>query len=301
MLEKFKLVKRIEIPALAKWELTRCIASSNWSDVFRARPATQSRARHQSEARRTRNASDDLGDYVVKIAKRSESKELAAQLLTREAYIARSVSHANLVSILDYGLKSDPCFIVQPFLDGTNLKAMIKSRSLPSTAYSLWMLRQIADGLAALHENSIVHCDLSPGNIMISPLGHATLIDFGLAQLPKTDRLPMQHLAGTVDYLAPEQLDANTFADIPVDVYALGCIAFELLAGRPASRNQDRAPEKSLLQQTLKHLVNMSAANLICDLLISMLDVQPQSRPTAQAVSQSLWQHEINIFGCRAA
>jgi predicted Ser/Thr protein kinase len=153
------------------------------------------------------------------------------QRFRREARAMAFVSHPNLVTIYDLHDEQDGSWVVMEYLEGETLKELVqRDGPLPPESVTL-ILQQLANALSHLHERNLVHLDIKPQNIMLSPAGEVKLIDFGLAQPPGGHTEMDGGMAfGTVAYLAPEQArgDAVTGA---TDVYSLGCVVYELLTG----------------------------------------------------------------------
>ena len=158
----------------------------------------------------------------------------------QEARLAGSLSHPNVMVVHDVGRYEDRPFIVEELLEGETLRDRMRGRVFaPSRAVQI--AREIAEGLAAAHAKGIVHRDLKPSNIFLSRAGQTKILDFGLAKLrdPQTlDGEPdtgstTEGLLGTVGYLSPEQARGD-HADHRTDIFALGCVLYEMLTGRKA-------------------------------------------------------------------
>jgi len=161
--------------------------------------------------------------------------------LEREARVLASLSHANILGIFDVGEDRGRRYVATELLAGVDLRRRMAGRPLPwRTAVAIVL--EAAKGLAAAHARGIVHRDIKPENIFVLAQGGVKILDFGLAwRAPErtatattaTPQSPDGHLeiAGTVAYLAPEQL-AGAPADERSDIYSLGGVLFELLTGR---------------------------------------------------------------------
>ncbi len=151
----------------------------------------------------------------------------------QEARMMAFVSHPRMVTIYDLHEEPSGSWVVMELVPGLNLKQVIE-RDGPKSAFEILpILNEIASALGHLHDRSLVHLDIKPQNIIVMPDGHIKLIDFGLAQPAG----PSQQLVGgtafgTVAYLAPEQASGEA-VDAATDVYALGCVVYEMLTGRP--------------------------------------------------------------------
>ncbi|MCA9270772.1 MAG: serine/threonine protein kinase, partial [Planctomycetales bacterium] len=144
------------------------------------------------------------------------------------------ISHPHVVSLLASQTNESPYFVVAPFLPGASLRCALDAGLRMPPRHALWVVRQAAEGLAALHAAGWLHGDAKPDNIHVGLDGHVTLLDLGLARpLGRPGSVVERPLAGTLTYLAPEWFIATGKADARSEVYSLGVVLFELLAGRP--------------------------------------------------------------------
>jgi serine/threonine protein kinase len=168
----------------------------------------------------------------------------ARQRFEREARAVAALSHPHICTLHDIGQQDGTDYLVMEYLDGETLAHRLARGKLPLDQ-ALQIGIQIADALAAAHKAGIVHRDLKPGNIMLTKSG-AKLLDFGLAkpgvqiaglgftQLATQGPLTSAGtLLGTLHYMAPEQLQGAT-ADARADVFAFGCVLYEMLSGKQA-------------------------------------------------------------------
>ena len=157
----------------------------------------------------------------------------------REAVVASKLDHPGLVAVYDAGRDGRQSWIAMQLIRGQSLQALIKERPIPTTRSAvmemLACLESAARALHAAHEVGVVHRDVKPGNIMVTPNGRPVLLDFGLARDAETD-MPTLTATGTVlgtpTYMAPEQLTGASRLDRRVDVYGLGATLFRALTGR---------------------------------------------------------------------
>ena len=150
----------------------------------------------------------------------------------REARLIAKLEHPHLLPIYDFDGAHDPPFIVMRFLEGGTLKQVMEADPLPSEEM-LYLLKQVASALDYAHRQGVVHRDLKPSNIMIDREGNAFIADFGIARVsdaPK-DLTGTGNVIGTPGYMAPEQARGQAEVDGRADVYSLGVIVYELLAG----------------------------------------------------------------------
>jgi serine/threonine protein kinase len=162
----------------------------------------------------------------------------------REAMALTTLRHPNIVEVLSYGIFAELPYVAMEFLDGQPLEALFKDGQPVETGLAFDVMTQILQALAYAHGLGVVHRDLKPDNVLLvtRPDGQLVvkLLDFGLAKFLSPDDDPIKGPAltmlgmvmGTPLYMAPEQA-AGRSVDARVDVYAAGCVLFEMLAGRP--------------------------------------------------------------------
>jgi serine/threonine-protein kinase len=170
----------------------------------------------------------------------------------REARALAQLSHEHIVAVSDCGVDGDVPFLVMELLEGESLEARLKQGALPP-AVACELLLQLLAGLAFVHEHGLVHRDIKPGNLFLERTAQGErlkLLDFGLAKLlaPGSDAsLTLSgEVFGTPAYMPPEQITGEAI-DARSDVYAVGLVAFEMMAGRCAFRGHD----SELLRQQL--------------------------------------------------
>ena len=169
--------------------------------------------------------------------------EDANSRFVKEARAASALDHPNICTIYEIGDTADGSrFIAMAHYPGRTLKALIADGpTAPDHAAALGI--QMADGLARAHEAGIVHRDIKPANVVVTDRGLVKILDFGLAKLASdTERGEAGMLMGTMGYMSPEQMSGEDAVDHRSDLWALGLVLFELLAGtRPYAARQDLA------------------------------------------------------------
>lgn len=165
----------------------------------------------------------------------------------QEARLMAFVSHPNLVTVYDLHEEPSGSWVVMEYVPGENLKRLIARHGPLPPEEVLPLLEQVAGALGHLHSRNLVHLDIKPQNLIVTPDGSIKLIDFGLAQ-PAGPRQEMVGgtAFGTVAYLAPEQASGEP-VDAATDVYALGCVVYELLTGQPPFEAPEGAEHKRQL------------------------------------------------------
>jgi serine/threonine protein kinase len=151
---------------------------------------------------------------------------------TREGQIAGGLSHPHLVPVVDAGEADGHPYLAARYVEGVSLAELLDESPLPLSGV-LRVTAEIATGLDALHREGLVHRDVKPWNILVDASGSSFLTDFGLAKgVAATVLTKPGHVVGTLDYLSPEVIKGDT-AGPPADIYALGCVTYECIAGRP--------------------------------------------------------------------
>lgn len=177
---------------------------------------------------------DDLGRRVaVKLLdERLASDENFRARFTREARIAASLSHPNIVTVFDAGEADGRPYIVMEYVDGRTLDARLRDEGPLAPGVVQGIARQVCAGLEHAHAHGLVHRDLKPGNLIERDDGTVKIADFGIARVDETTQLTETGtILGTAAYLAPEQAEGGTVTP-RTDLYALGVVLYELLAGR---------------------------------------------------------------------
>lgn len=177
------------------------------------------------------------------IQPQSAADPSAIERFEREVQISANLSHWNTVQIYDYGrTESGDFYYVMEYLKGRSLKNQLEYDGTLSAARALAILEQLCCGLSEAHAMGMVHRDLKPANIFLAKVGGQTgvvkILDFGLAiantGVPASEHGPV---CGTPNYMSPEQISGKP-VDARSDIYALGCVLFECLRGRPPFAGQ---------------------------------------------------------------
>lgn len=178
---------------------------------------------------------------VIKVLPPERTSTVSAIRFQREIELAAQLQHPHILPVHAAGARDGLLYYVMPYVPGESLRhRLIRDRQLP-VADALRIVREVADALAYAHHLGVIHRDIKPENVLLAQ-GHALLADFGIARalaevrsVPGTDdRLTDSGFAmGTPGYMAPEQVAGDKGVDGRADVYALGVIAYEMLAGAP--------------------------------------------------------------------
>lgn len=180
----------------------------------------------------------------------------------REAESATSLDHPNIVSIYDVGEDEDYYYIVMEYVQGKNLKQMVRDRGALPIVESIDIIKQIASAIDHAHENHIIHRDIKPHNILINEYGEAKVTDFGIAMAMTSATITHTNsVLGSVHYFSPEQARGGAATERS-DIYSLGVVLYEVVTGvlpfsgdSPVSvalkHLQDRFPKPSLINTSL--------------------------------------------------
>ncbi len=171
---------------------------------------------------------------AVKVMRPELAETLGAERFLREVEIAAKLSHPHILPVHDSGSEGGILYYVMPVVEGESLPARLKrERQLPVNE-AIRLAREVAEALAYAHKRGIIHRDIKPANILIHE-GHALVADFGIARATEdAGALTKTGLAiGTPAYMSPEQASGETNLDGRTDIYALGCVLYEMIAGEP--------------------------------------------------------------------
>jgi eukaryotic-like serine/threonine-protein kinase len=225
--------------------------------------------------------------------------ERRVERFKRECGITAKLSHWGIPTVYDFGTceQTGLPYLAMQLIDGPTLAAFLKNHSPLATSAAAAICAQVCSALAAAHDAGLVHRDLKPENIMLSAQGIAFVLDFGVAAMeePGATRLTATGMVvGTAAYMAPEQADAGKITH-QTDLYAVGCIAYELLAGRPVfNAPTQNAMMRCHLEQTPPSLrqIRDGIAPELDGLITSLLQKDPQHRPSdARATYRAFRSH----------
>ena len=228
-------------------------------------------------------------NVVVKVLPPDLLAGVNAERFDREIELAAGLQHPHIVPVLTAGQMEGVPYYTMPFVDGESLRARLTAQgALPMTEV-IGVLRDVAKALAYAHERGIVHRDIKPDNVLLSG-GSAVVTDFGIAKALSAARTaPGGTLTqigtsiGTPAYMSPEQAAADPATDHRADIYSFGCLAFEMIAGRPPF--VAKTPQKLLAAQMgetpqavgeLRPEVPASLGQLVMKCLAKDADDRPQ-------------------------
>src|SRR5262249_33088523 len=219
-----------------------------------------------------------------------------------EARIAVELAHRNIVQVFDFGKADGELFLAMELIEGRDLRGAMSqsvSRELPCPiAVAAYIITEVAAGLDYAHRKTdgsggalgIVHCDVSPSNVMLSNDGYVKILDFGIARATFATALERRRLRGKPRYMAPEQ----TLGEPPTaaaDVFALGIIAWELFTGLPLYRGPDLRSILEAVRRTEPPRIdkmNPKVPTQIVDAIATALSREAPARGTAGALVAAL-------------
>ena len=201
-----------------------------------------------------------------------------------EARHAALVNHEGIASVFDYGEENGSAFLVMELVPGEALSTILEREGSLSTDKTLDIVAQTAAALQAAHAAGLVHRDIKPGNLLITPDGRVKITDFGIARI--ADQVPLTatgQVMGTVQYLSPEQASGHP-ASPATDIYSLGIVAYECLAGkRPFTGESQVAIAMAQINDAPPPLP-ATIAEPVRNFVMSMIAKKPEDRPaTASA------------------
>jgi serine/threonine protein kinase len=158
-----------------------------------------------------------------------------AERFTREAKALARLSHANIVTVHDFGERQGHYFLLMEFVDGLNLRELLQQKTI-TPSQSLAIVPKICEALQFAHDQGVVHRDIKPENILLDRRGQVKIADFGIAKIinpnvAATHLTGAQDRVGTPHYMAPEQVESSKSVDHRADIYSLGVVFYELLTG----------------------------------------------------------------------
>jgi dienelactone hydrolase len=174
---------------------------------------------------------------AIKVLEPGLAAALGTERFLREIEIAAKLTHPHILPLHDSGEADGFLYYVMPYVDGESLRQRLARDKQPPLADATHVLKEVVDALAYAHANGVVHRDIKPDNVMLSGR-HALVADFGIAkalsELNAAPQLTSFGVAiGTPQYMAPEQAAGDTDIDFRADIYSVGVVAYEMLAGHP--------------------------------------------------------------------
>jgi serine/threonine-protein kinase len=172
---------------------------------------------------------------AIKLVSEGFRDSRARERLANEARAVGRLRHPHIVTVFDVGEHDGQLFIVMERVLGEPLSSMLSRRPrLLDLATGLTLIEEACSALAYAHQMGTVHLDIKPDNLMVDETGHVKILDFGIARVGGDDVTRTSSIVGSLRYMAPEQLTGGVTLDRRSDVFAIGCVLYELVAGVPA-------------------------------------------------------------------
>jgi serine/threonine protein kinase len=215
----------------------------------------------------------------------------------REMEISQQVDHPNLARVIDTGVDGEVHYIVMEYVPGQTLSKRVNRGGPLPPDLAARVFAEAADALAHAHERGLVHRDVKPGNLMLTPAGHAKVLDLGLALRPGEDGEAAiiggkGIVVGTMEYIAPEQTRDAAGVDGRADLYGLGATLFYALTGRgpfPGGTSRDKIMRHRNEEPPRADEYNIDVPEGMAELIQRMLSKDPDDRPqTAVEVRERL-------------
>ncbi|HBO33953.1 MAG TPA: hypothetical protein DD636_04335 [Anaerolineaceae bacterium] len=222
-------------------------------------------------------------NVAVKVLREDFSKDPAfRERFRQEARAAANLSHPNIVTVHDFGLDQGHLFIVMEFMPGTELKTLIKQKERFSISEALELMIQACGGIGYAHRAGLVHCDVKPHNMLVTPEGRLKVTDFGIARALSTISPDEQSdvVWGSPHYFSPEQAGGRPPSPAS-DVYSLGVILYEMVTGRLPFIASDSAELARMHREdkpVAPRYYNNSIPSALEEIILKVLSKEPSSR-----------------------
>jgi eukaryotic-like serine/threonine-protein kinase len=225
---------------------------------------------------------------VIKVLSPELAQGISVERFEREIRLAASLQQANIVPVLTAGETAGLPFYIMPFVEGESLRDRLSRGVLP-VAEVVSVLRDLSRALAYAHAHGVVHRDIKTDNVLLSA-GTAVVTDFGIAKALRAARTGFRSEAltqfgtsiGTPAYMAPEQAAGDPDVDARADLYALGCVAYELLSGRTPFGGRSAAQALVAQMRERPRLITdrrPDTPRVLADLVMRCLAKEPANRP----------------------
>ncbi len=214
--------RRLEEALAGRYTIERELGQGGMATVFLARDVSLGRT------------------VAIKLLNSALTGTLGIERFLREIEITARFQHPHILTLIEAGRQGGLVYYVMPHVAGESLRERLTRESRLPEATAVWTAREVADALAYAHAQGVVHRDIKPENILLSG-GHAVVADFGIARAiqsctvcgPTGATMSVGLPVGTPAYMSPEQVEGSPDVDGRSDIYSLGCVLFEMLAGRP--------------------------------------------------------------------
>jgi len=232
---------------------------------------------------------------AVKVLPRDKCTPEAIENFYREIRALASLNHPKLVSAIDAGQDGKVHYLVTEYVPGVDLRKLVRHVGPLRMTAAANIIYQVADGLEHAHSQGMIHRDVKPGNVLVTPEGNAKLSDLGLAgplEANAENDPRFGKIVGTADYLSPDQVQSPWNPTPAWDIYALGCTMYYIVTGKvpfPGGNTADKARAHCELRPLDPRLLNPSLSPEFIDMMADMMAKDPDQRiPNAAAVKERL-------------
>ncbi|MFK7766551.1 MAG: serine/threonine protein kinase [Mariniblastus sp.] len=232
-------------------------------------------------------------ESAVKVLPLHKTTPEAIESFRREIRAQAKLDHPNLVRAFDAGEDGNVHYLVVEYVPGTDLRRLVRSKGKLSVQQAANIVKQSAEGLAHAHQRDLIHRDIKPGNILVTPDGVSKLSDLGLAFYLNDATDPrVGKIVGTADYLSPEQIRTPLHITSASDIYSLGCTLYYACTGKvPFPGGTPKSKARRHLEETPWHprRFNEEVSDDFVDLIGDMMEKDPSERiQTAEEVAERL-------------
>ena len=248
---------RLRTAVAERYQLERKLGEGGMATVYLARDL-----RHERQV-------------ALKVLRPEFATALGPQRFFSEIRVVANLQHPHILPLFDSGSANGFLYYVMPFVEGESLRQRLRREPRLPLAEALRIAREAADALAYAHEQGVVHCDVKPENILLQK-DHVLVADYGIARAANGSE-PLARsgpVFGTPQYMSPEQALGNADIDGRSDVYSLGCVLYEMLAGAPPFEGQsvttivarhslEQAPSLSLVDRAVPEKVQVAVARAL--------------------------------------
>jgi serine/threonine protein kinase len=221
-------------------------------------------------------------ECAVKVLPINKTTPEAIDHFRREIRTQAKLDHANLVRAYDAGVDGNVHYLVVEYVPGVDLRRLVRTRGKLSLNQAASIIKQAAEGLAHAHVRNLIHRDIKPGNILVTPEGISKLSDLGLAYCLTEGSDPRAgKVVGTADYLSPEQIKSPNDVTEASDIYSLGCTLYYAITGKvPYPGGTTKTKAKRHLDETPWHprRFNDEVSDEFVDLIGDMMEKNPGER-----------------------
>ncbi|OJX41368.1 MAG: hypothetical protein BGO78_01145 [Chloroflexi bacterium 44-23] len=272
------------IPILAnRYQLLQTLGSGGMAVVYRAKDLNLERF------------------VAVKILRPDFSKdEEFRKRFHQEAKLVANLSHPNIVTVHDFGLDGEHLFIIMEYVPGTNLKTLIREKTVIPINEANDLMIQAAAGVGYAHRAGLVHCDVKPHNMLVTPDGHLKVTDFGISRALATIRPDERSTVvwGSPQYLSPEQSSGEPPSPAS-DVYSLGIVYYEMVTGRLPFYSKDATELTRMHKEAVPvppSLLNPQLSPELEQIILKVITKEPSGRyRSAEQFSRVLQNYQNKI------